>query len=226
MKKVIIFGLSQFAEILSYYIALEKEYEVAAYTVHAEYVHGGGTNAFEVERPIVAFEEIEYKYPPDEYSLFICVGYNRMNTIRERVFLEAKKKGYEVLSYIHPTATVLTNDFAEGTIVMERALIGPFVKIGKGNIFWPDSHIAHHTSIGNFNFFTISASIAGNIVVGNNCFFGNNCTIKDGIRIQDYTLIGAGCYVSCDTKTYGVYVPARSVCLQGKSSLEMNLLSG
>lgn len=221
MKKVIIFGVTQFAEILSHYIEREGVCEIAGYTVNAPYVPPGGGGY-----PVLPFEQIEEHYPPDQYSMFICVGYNRMNAVREKIFRQAKDKGYEILSYIHPTATVLTDAIGEGTIIMERAVIGPFVKMGMGNVFWADSHVAHHTTMGNFNFFTISVAVAGNIVIGSNCFFGNNCTIKNGIRIGDYTLIGAGCYASRETEPYSVYVPARSIQLEGKRSLDMHLVSG
>lgn len=227
MKKAVIFGLTQFSEILTFYLSSAAEYKIEAYTVNAGYVPGGGGGASVYNsRPVVAFETIERCYPPEEYGMFVCVGYSQMNQIRERVVLQAKEKGYEILSYIHPTATVLTDKIGEGAVVMERAVIGPFVKMGIGNVFWADSHVAHHTSMGNYNFFTISVAVAGNIVIGNNCFFGNNCTIKNGIHISDYTLVGAGCYVAHDTKAYSVHVPARSVVLEGKTSLDMRLTQG
>ena len=60
-------------------------------------------------------------------------------------------------------------------------------------------------------------------MIRNNCFFGNNCTIKNGIEIKDKTLIGAGCYISKGTDEEGVYVPQRSIKLENKSSLDINL---
>lgn len=160
-------------------------------------------------------------FPPSEYEMIICVGYTHMNSIRQRIFTEAKAKGYHIISFIHESATVLTDEIGEGTIVMERALIGPFCKLGIGNIVFADAHIAHHTTIGDFNFFTISVAIAGNIKIGNNCFFGNNCTIRNGIEIRDYTLVGAGAYVSKSTEAYDVMVPNRAVKLDGKTSLDI-----
>lgn len=226
MKKVIIFGIDQFAELLTHFLEQEKKYEIAAYTVERPYI-----DTLSIQRNkavgynylVVPFDEIEKHCPPEQYEMFICIGYNKMNNTRKRIFEEAAARGYRILSYIHPTATVLTEDIGEGTIVMERAVIGAFVKMGKGNVFWADAHVAHHTVIGDFNFFTISTAVAGNISIGNNCFFGNNCTIKNGIRIADYSLIGAGCYVSRSTEPYSVHVPVRSVVLEGKSSLDMNL---
>lgn len=153
--------------------------------------------------------------------MIICVGYTHMNSVRQRIFHEAKGKGYNIISFIHKTATVLTDDIGEGTIIMERALIGPFCKLGNANIIFADAHIAHHTTVGDFNFFTISVAVAGNVKIGCNCFFGNNCTIRNGIEIEDYTLVGAGAYVSRNTEKYDVLVPTRAVKLEGKTSLDI-----
>ena len=218
MKNVIVFGTNQFSELLTWHLEKEQNTVIAAYTVDGDYI---GEDSMYKGKPVVPFEKVEELYPPEQYGIYICVGYNNMNQVRERVFVQAKEKGYHILSYVHPTATVLTDDFGEGNIIMERALIGAFVKVGSGNVFWPDTHVAHHTVIGDFNFFTISSAVAGNIIIGNNCFFGNNCTIRDGIAIANYTLVGAGCYLSESTEPYSVYVPARSVQLEGKSSLEI-----
>ncbi len=173
-----------------------------------------------LDLPIVDFENVEKYFPPDEYGIYICLGYTNMNSERERIFKTAQEKGYEILSFIHPTAVVNSQSMGIGNIVFENAVIGPFTDIGNGNIFKAGASIAHHSSVGNFNFFAVNSSAAGKVVIKNNCFLGNNCTIKNRITIADKTLVGAGCYVSKDTEPYSVYVPARSICLQDKKSTD------
>lgn len=219
MKKAIIFGTEQFGEILYHYLKDEKKYEICGFVVDSKYKD---KDTF-YNLPVVEFEKAHEIFNPDVYGMFICLGYVQMNKIRELKFKEAKDKGYEILSYYHPSAIVLSENIGEGNIIMEGSVIGPFCEIGDGNVFWPKSHIAHHTKIQNFNFFTISVAVAGNIIIGNNCFFGNNCTIKNGIEIRDKTLIGAGCYISKSTEEEGVYVPQRSIKLENKSSLNISL---
>lgn len=208
-KKVLIFGTGQFAQIIKRYLE-EQGRVLAGFTVNKSCISGGGG--------VYPFETIEKIFPPSEYEMIICVGYTHMNSIRQRIFAEAQEKGYHIIGFIHESATVLTDDIGDGTIVMERALIGPFCKLGTGNIVFADAHIAHHTLVGDFNFFTISVAVAGNVKIGNNCFFGNNCTIRNGIEIKDYTLIGAGAYVSKSTEAYDVMVPNRAIKLEGKTS--------
>ena len=99
----------------------------------------------------------------------------------------------------------------------ENVTVGAFCKIGTGNIFYPCSHLAHHSKVGDYNFFAISCSIAGLVEIGNQCFIGNNSSTKNGICLSDRTLVGAGAYVSGDTKEGDVIVPVRSVTLEKKS---------
>ncbi len=218
---VIIFGINQFAEDLCYYLKNETKYNVCGFTVDKEYCT---VNEYQ-GLPVVPFEEVEKIFPSFKYGIFICVGYNSMNTVREKKFKQAKEKGYQIMSFIHSTAIVLTDDIGEGNIVLEGVTIGIKCKIGCGNVFWANAHIAHHTTVGNFNFFTISVAIAGNINIKNNCFFGNNCTIKNGVKIDSYTLVGAGAYINHNTEKYGVYVPQRTVKLENKLSTEISLIN-
>ncbi|MFT4106038.1 MAG: acetyltransferase [Lacrimispora sp.] len=219
MKNVIIFGVNQFAEMLYYYLLKENEYKVCAFTVDNDYCDEENFLGL----PVVAFENVQEFYSPDEYAIFICAGYKNMNNVRTFKFQQAREKGYKIMSYIHKTAIVLTDDFGEGNIVMEGVTIGVMCRIGDGNVFWANAHVAHHTIVGDYNFFTISVSVAGNIRIHNNCFFGNNCTIRNGLDIADYTLVGAGAYISKDTEKDSVYVPQRTIKLEGKKSIEMNL---
>lgn len=224
MQKAILFGMNAFSRLLRKYLAETDDMRVTALTAESAYISKDVIEKWgEDEIPIIPFENLEEICPPDEYGVLVCIGYSQMNSVRERVFKIVREKGYRIMSYIHPTATVLADRVGDGTIVMERALIGAFVTMGEGNIFYPASHIAHDSVIGDFNFFSISCSVAGHVSVGNNCFLGNNCTTKNGIRIGDYTLVGAGCYLSKSSEPYSVYVPARSVLLEGKDSRDMHI---
>lgn len=218
MKKVIIFGLTDLSVRISHHIFQDSQYEIVAYTVEREYMQ----EQF-LGKPVVPFERVEEYYPPDLFDMLICVGYTNMNMVRERIFLTAKEKGYRIMTYIHPTATVFAESIGEETIVFPRAIIDQFVKIGAMNIFEIGTLVGHHSIIGDFNFFAGASVLAGNVTIGSNCFLSVNSTIKNRISIGDYTLVGAGCYVSKDTDPYSVQVPVRSITLVGKNSLDMKL---
>lgn len=216
MKEVLIFGITDLAEVLAYNLENDKQYKIAAITVDKEYLINPLGEILR-KYPCVPFETVEQYYPNDKYDFFICVGYSHMNEGRRETYQRIKEKGYRVLTYIHPTALILTNDVGEGNIIFENVTIGSFCSIGICNIFYPCSHIAHHTKVGDYNFFAISCSVAGHVQIGNQCFVGNNSTTRDKISISDKTLIGAGAYLSCCTEKGDVFVPERSVKLMKKA---------
>lgn len=213
-QKIIIFGNHEFAKMMAEYIQKFTNDEVCGFTVNKEYIKDSKI----LELPVIEFENIEKKFDKTKYKFLITLGYNRMNSLRENIFGKVKEKGYEITSFIHPTALINTEEIGEGNIFLENVFIGPYSKIGDGNIFWNGVNISHNATIENYNYFSPSTTFAGNVKVSNNCFLGANCTVKNGVNISNKTLIGAGCYLSKDTLNDEVYVPERAVKLDKNSS--------
>ena len=217
-KKCIIFGLTIFTQMLRH---LEEEFydvEIVAYTVDRKYKQEDVFDGL----PVVAFEDLAQNYPNSEYSVLIGLGYSHMNNIRKQKFEEVKSKGYKIESFVHPQV-IRDNTFemGEGNIILEGAILGYKVKIGNGNIIWNGCNISHESIIEDFSYFSPGSTLGGKTIVKNNCFLGMNSVVRGSRVISEYTLIGAGCYVNNGTKPYGVYVPARSVCLENKKSTDM-----
>lgn len=217
-KKVVIFGCSEFSTMIRHYI--EKNDQVYAYCADKEYIHENTYDGL----PLVAFNDMKKLYPSDKYEMVIAIGYNQMNDIRKGRFIEAKQMGYNIYSYIHPSAIISTSKIGEGNIILENVVIAAGVTIADANIFQIGTVIAHHTTIGSYNFFAPKCAIAGDINITNNCFLGTNCTIKNGIYIAPYSLCGAGSVITQSTDIYSVTVPPRSITLD-KNSRDMKLLS-
>lgn len=218
INQIVIFGCTQFSQMIADYIEKEGKHEIAAYSINRAYI----TEKICGGKPVVPYEDLELLYPPEKYLLLLAVGYQGMNQLREKVYFDAKRKGYEIYTYIHPTAYLMKEQVGEGSIVLEQVKIGYKSKLGKCNILFTGACINHHSKVGDFNYFSPESVLSGNVRVGNHCMFGTNCTIRDAVKIADYTLVGAGAYISNDTKENEVYVPARTVCLD-KSSLDMHI---
>ena len=216
-KKIVIFGINNYTDIFFDYLSCEEEYEVCAYTVNKEYLTVETWNG----KRVIPFEHLEEEYPPETCEVLLAIGYNHMNEGREKKFFECKEKGYQVLTYIHPSAIVLTEKIGEGNLIMAGSIIEHGCKLGDGNIINPNVLISHNTELGNFNFVAGASSLAGNIHVGNNCMLGLNCTIRDNVTIGNYTLVGAGTYIDHSTEENSVYVPAKAVKLENKISQDI-----
>lgn len=218
LKKVIIFGTGDNAELAKFYFEKDTDLKVAGFTLDSQYI----TSNLFCSLPVLDFETIEDNFPPSEFMLFIAIGYTQMNAVRETKFIEAKDKGYKLASYISPKATVLTKNIGENTFILEDNTIQPFVSIGDNNVIWSGNHIGHHSVIKNHCFITSQVTISGRVVIGNNCFIGVNSTIRDHIVVADNSLIGAHAWISKDTNKFDVYVP-RATELFPKKSFELSI---
>ena len=143
MKKVIVFGTNQLAQLADYYITNDSEDEVVCFTVNREFLE---KETF-CDKPVVVFEELVNNYSPDDYQLFAPMTGAENNKIRERIYNEGKRLGYSFYSYLSSRATILTKDIGDNCFILEDNTIQPFVKIGNNCVLWSGNHIGHHSTI-------------------------------------------------------------------------------
>lgn len=214
MKKILIFGTTDLAELVYFYIQKNKLYTPVAFTTHKKYL----TQNTLFNLPVIPFEDITKNYSPKECSFALCIGYTKVNEARKKTFYEIKERGYHIENILFPSSRVETEHMGEGNIVFPCASIDPFCQLGNGNIFYPHSLLSHHSTMGNFNFIAVKACIAGNVTIHDNNFIGANATIKNGITIGSYNLVGANAYVSHELTQNQVIVPEQSIILTHKQS--------
>lgn len=203
MNKVIIFGIGEMSEIAHFYLSQDKNYEVIAFSLDKDFI---SENKFK-NLPVVPFEFLEDSYSPFDYQLFVSIGYNKINKLREQKFSQAKEKGYSCISYVHPNASVASNAvIGENCFIFEDNTIQPFVTIEDNCILWSGNHIGHHSTIGKNCFITSQVVISGGCEVGKNTFIGVNATLRDHISIGESNVIGAGALILSDTKDNEVYM--------------------
>src|SRR5258708_30867397 len=204
MKKVIIFGASDAAELAHYYFTHDSNYAVEAFAVDATYL---------AERPrlcgldVVPFEDVGSVYPPEQYAFFIALGYSNLNGARKEKYFAAKALGYELVSYVSSKASVL-NDFAIGDncFILEDNTIQPFVSIGNNVTLWIGNHIGHHSRIDDHCFLASHIVVSGRVHIGNSCFIGVNATLRDHVSVGEKSIIGAGSLILSDVAANGVYL--------------------
>ena len=216
MKNIIIFGPNDLGRLLKYYLDITDERKVVAFTVDRDYLNG---DMF-FELPVIPFDEIN-AFSPDEHEIMLAIGNKHMNNIRKEKFYACKEKGYTIASYIHPNCSFHCTDVGEGNIFLEKCMIYPFSKIGNGNLCWDHVLISHDCEVGDFNTFSSYADLCGYVKIGNNGYFGKHCIINDGLVVKDYTLVGAGAYAKKSINEYDVIVPAKSVTLDNKKSIDL-----
>lgn len=207
-KKLIIFGNTIVAKLAHYYFTRDSEYQLEAFTVDADYLTDDNFKGF----PLVRFEDVENVYDPKTHSIFIAVGPNKMNSIREKKYLEAKAKGYSFASYVSPHA-VCGSNIGENTIVADMVIINPFVDIGNNNFFWEQCLVSNEAIIKDNCYFSPKSVIGSYCVIESNSIVGTSSTIKARVNVASKTLVGSNCYISKNTEVNGVYGEKSSVLL-------------
>lgn len=212
-KKAILFGTSGQAEVMSYLLEIDSDYEVVAFTASQDYVKTDKIFG----KPLVAFENIENIYPPKEYEMHIAIGYNDRNKTRTKFYNQAKEKGYNLLTYISSKCTNFAKTIGDNCFIFEDNTIQPFVEIGNNCILWSGNHIGHHSIIADNIFISSHVVISGHCKIGSFSFLGVNSTIRDSIEIADNTLLGAGCLILKDTKEDSIYIGTKATLFPSRS---------
>ncbi len=214
-KKLIIIGLSNNAKLAAYYFERDSVYSVIGFAVNSDYIN---ENKF-YNLPVYELETLEIKFPPSEVDVFVAVGYKNMNLIRENLYNSLKSKGYFLPNYISSKCNFLTEEkIGDNNFILEDNTIQPFVKIGSNNVLWSGNHLGHDVEIGDHNFITSHVVISGYTKIRNHCFIGVNATLRDGLEIANKTLIAAGAIIMKNTNEEEVYLGAKSVLIDKKSS--------
>jgi sugar O-acyltransferase (sialic acid O-acetyltransferase NeuD family) len=206
-RKAVVFGTGGFAEVVDFYLTRDSDYEVVAFTATAEAVQSATFR----ERPLIAFDDIGRRHPPEDHAMFVAVGYARLNALREQFCNEARALGYTLLSYVCSKATTWGDTrIGDNVFIFEHNTLQPFVTIGNGSILWSGNHIGHHSTIGEYCFITSHVVISGYCKVGDRSFLGVNSTIADDTTIAEDNIVGPGSLIQKNTAPRDVYVAERT----------------
>lgn len=214
MAKIVLFGNGQVASVAYFYLTHDSPHEVVAFTADREYINED--RLFNL--PVVPFENVESLYPPDRFKMHVMVSFAHVNHLRAAKYYEAKKKGYELITYVNSRATTWPGlVVGENCFILEHNVIQPFVEIGDNVILWSGNHIGHHTVIKNHCFLASHVVVSGSVTVEPYCFIGVNATLRDNITIARESVIGAGALILKDTHDREVYVGRKAELIPKRS---------
>jgi sugar O-acyltransferase (sialic acid O-acetyltransferase NeuD family) len=202
MAQVIIFGVGQWAELAHFYLTHDSPHDVVAFTLDRDYVESASFK----DLPVVPFDEIERHYPPGEFKMFIPMSFKKMNHIRAEKYYDARKKGYELISYVSSKATTFPGfECGDNCFILEDNTIQPFVRIGSNVVLWSGNHIGHHSTIKDHVMITSHVVISGTCTIEPFCFFGVNATVREETVVAHDTLVGMSVAILKDTNEFEVY---------------------
>ncbi len=202
MKNLIIVGTGDYALVALYFLKLTGKYNIIAFSEEKSYIR------FDIVEglPNIPFEELEFKAPPDDTVLLIAIGPNKVNSVRERLYLSAKEKGYSFIKYISPQASVWDeNAIGENSFIFPNCVVEPFAKVGNNSVLWSGTVVAHHSEVKDHCFLAPGSCISGRSVIGSNSFIGINATVRDNVTIGEKCIVGGGALIKKNLENGGVY---------------------
>lgn len=200
--QVVIIGDGEFGQIAYEYLTQDSPHDVAAFCVERAFLKRDTL----YDLPVVAFEDLEALYPPDQYRVLVAVTYTKLNRVRARLYRAAKQKGYAFVSYVSSRAFVWPNaEIGENCFIFENNVIQFHSRIGNDVVLWSGNHIGHRAVIGDHTYFASHVVISGYCEIGQSCFFGVNSAVADRVSIADDCVIAAGAVITKSTEAGKVY---------------------
>ncbi len=134
-------------------------------------------------------------------NLSFIVAYGD-NYKREQIYKQLEKDKYQIVSLIHPKASIsFFSKIAKGCVIMSNVSINNNVKISKGCIINTGSIIDHDCIIERFSHICPGVYLAGNVKISNNSFVGIGSRIVQKINVGSNVVIGAGSIITKNIKS-------------------------
>jgi hypothetical protein len=161
MANLVIFGTSAISEVAKFYIEKYSADRIIGFTADREYCEAASFLGL----PVVAWEELEQRFPPQTVKLLGPLSYQRLNELRRDRHLEGRARGYSFATFVHPRSQVETNNIGDNCVILEDNVIQPFVRIGNGVIIWTGCFIGYQSSVADYCFLSAQAGLGDHAAV-------------------------------------------------------------
>lgn len=195
-------------------VVLEALAEVGAYEVVGlvdprEDLWGGEINGV----PVLGDDErLRQQYHDGVRHAFIGLGGAEDTRPRRRLFDLARSEGFEVVSVLHPRATISPSArFGAATTVLAGAIVNADSVIGEHALVNTGAIVEHDCRLGAHVHVATGARLASGVEVASGAHIGAGATLIQGVRVGEGAVVGAGAVVLEDVEpaTVVVGVPAR-----------------
>lgn len=215
-----IFGTGVFAEIVYSYFSRYSNYRIVGFIsdnkeLKRKYL---GLDVIKIENSIKLIN-------PKYCHIFVAVGYNKMNKVREKYFKIFKKNNFKLATFIHPNV-VTWNDqsIGENCFIFENNVIQKRITLQNNTIIWSGNHIGHDAIINENTWITSQSVIYSNVKIGKNCFIGSSSNIKENVVLGDFNFVGAGTNVWNNSKEYSFFPPKKTDPIKLSKKIIENLI--
>jgi UDP-perosamine 4-acetyltransferase len=164
--------------------------------------------------PILGNDDQIEKFLPANVYLVNAIGSTSTTEHRKNIFYHFKKKGYNFMDVIHPSAVVSSEaTLGEGVQIMAGAIVQSDCSIGENTIINTKASLDHDCVIGAHVHIAPGTTLSGNVLIKNQVHIGTGAVIIQGICVGSNSLIGAGAVViqNVESGKKVVGVPAKEI---------------
>jgi len=215
MVDVVIFGVSDTAQLAFYYLNNDSDFNVVAFCVDQAYLPED--RSF-MGLPAMTLEQVTRQYPASDYQFLVPMTAADMNRLRANIYHRIKKLGYQFISYVSSHATVLTDNIGENCFILENNTLQPYCTIEDNVMLWSGNHIGHHSRVRAHAFISSHVVVSGRCEIGEYSYIGVNSTLRDGLKIAEGSFIGMGSSVTKHTEAWNAYAGTPAKNLRKKST--------
>lgn len=221
MSKVVLFGTGRGADVAFRFLKRDSDHEVCGFATDQKYIE---RDTFR-DLPVAPFENVEQRFPPDQYKFLVLLGYQGMNGLRAEKYLAAKAKGYGFISYVNSQFYRAEDlDVGENCFILDNQSISLDVKIGNNVVMWSSNHIGDLSVIGDHSWLASHVTVAAEVKVQPYCFLGIGATIGNKLVLGQRTFVGANALVASSTEENSVHVSSTSEAVDLGSSAFMRVM--
>ena len=203
IARVVIFGIGRGADTAFRYLSRDSPHEICAFTVDRQFL---GAQTFH-GRPVVEYESVVSRFPPDEYQMFVPLGFQGMNSVRANRYFDAKGKGYRFITYLNSRHySVEELKVGENCFILDGQSFNLDVAIGDNVTIWSANHVGDRTIVGSHVWISSHVTLSGDVIVGDYSFLGVNSAVSNRVTIAPRTFVGANALISQSTQEGGVYL--------------------
>lgn len=208
-ERVLILGAGGHGRVVLDILLQAKSHDVVGFLDNNRSIHGRRVDGLPVVGSIV--ELGKHAAEASASAAIVAIG---DNGVRRGLARDVESAGLELVSAIHPTATLARNAMigrnvviCAGVVVCAHCQVGDSVILNTGCI------IDHQTMIGEGSHICPGARIAARVKVESGSFIGIGATIIPKITLGCECIVGAGSVVLEDVASLGtvVGVPARPI---------------
>ncbi len=185
MEEIILIGYGGHAKSVADCIERQGQYRIVGYTDVEEHLSKYqylGTDA-----------ELRHFYDNGVKNVAITIGYMGKGNIREMLYKQVKKIGFNLPIIKDPTSIISDSArIGEGTFIGKGAVINAEASIGKMAIINTMALVEHECIVADFVHIAVGAVLCGNVTVGNGAFIGANATVIQGRVIKEGQIVPAG----------------------------------